>query len=111
MLARFTFIDESLTTLFASSVDQPLCSHMSAPGYFAESISSDVGFWGIRCENYFDFLIGRCGDVSLDEEDSGDEEDSLFKKSLRRIDGMPQETGSRPAKMQWQLMGAHCSDR
>lgn len=86
---------------------------MSAPGYFAESIASDVGFWGIRCENYFDFLIGRCGDINLDEEeDSGDEEDSLFRKSLRRIDGMPQEeTENKPTKLQWQLMGAHCSER
>lgn len=86
---------------------------MSAPGYFAESIASDVGFWGIRCDNYFDFLIGRCGEIDL-EDDDDDEEDSLFRTSWRRIDGVPQEDATgikKPRKLQWQLMGAHCNER
>lgn len=91
---------------------------MSAPGYFAESISSELGFWGIRCENYFDFVIGRCGEINLDDdvdewEDSGD--GSLFRHMWRRIDRLPvddHQMGSvRPERLQWQLMGAHCNER
>lgn len=91
---------------------------MSAPIYFAESISSETGFWGIRCENYFDFLIGRCGEVDLDGEDE-DEEDILFRNYMRRMNGVPQgiqdeaddTTRSKRVKLQWQLMGEHCNLR
>lgn len=27
------------------------CNHNRAPEYYAESISSDIGFWGFRCGN------------------------------------------------------------
>lgn len=33
---------------------------MLAPEYFAESISSDMGFWGWRCESYFQYVFGWC---------------------------------------------------
>lgn len=87
---------------------------MSAPGYFAESISSDLGFWGVRCKNYFDFLVGRCGDLELDDQEEEDtEEESLFKTALKRMDGLPQEDATRiePVRLQWQLMGEHCNKR
>lgn len=100
--------------LFCLSVfaDQPLCSHMSAPNYFAESISSELGFWGVRCENYFDFLIGKCGE-SGEDEDNLDDEDLILFRDLKRIDGLPQnESGAmKPVKILWQLMGEHCNER
>lgn len=99
-------------------IDQPLCSHMSAPNYFAESITSEVGFWGVRCENYFDYLIGKCGQTESmeDEEDEDEEGFSLFRNG-KRINGLPEhredEEGNRrrPTKPQWQLMGEHCNAR
>lgn len=36
------------------------CNHHRAPIYFAESITSDLGFWGWPCRNYFMYLIGQC---------------------------------------------------
>lgn len=36
------------------------CNHHRAPLYFAESITTDKGFWGWPCNNYFMYLIGMC---------------------------------------------------
>lgn len=36
------------------------CNHHRAPYYFAESINSKVGFWGWPCDNYLQYLLGRC---------------------------------------------------
>lgn len=85
---------------------------MTAPGYFAESISSDLGFWGIRCENIFDYLVGKCGEnLEDDDEDVGEEVESLFQRRnhYRRIDGVPE--GNLIKRPQWQLMGEHCNTR
>lgn len=97
--------------------DQPLCSHMTAPSYFAESINSDLGFWGIRCKNYFDYLIGRCGrrdKNAADEED--DDEDSDEVEKDRRLESKGEEDlinvmpRYRSGKFDWQLMGEHCNE-
>ncbi|RZF48245.1 hypothetical protein LSTR_LSTR006212 [Laodelphax striatellus] len=37
-----------------------LCSHMLAPTYFAESISSPKGFWGTSCPSYLQYAWGWC---------------------------------------------------
>lgn len=36
------------------------CNHHRAPLYFAESITSEKGFWGWPCSNFFMYLIGLC---------------------------------------------------
>lgn len=36
------------------------CAHGRAPIYFAESINSIKGFWGIECDNYSEISSGRC---------------------------------------------------
>ncbi|XP_044733591.1 phospholipase A1-like [Chrysoperla carnea] len=36
------------------------CNHHRAPLYFAESINSNLGFWGWPCTNFFMYLIGLC---------------------------------------------------
>ena len=33
---------------------------MLAPIYFAESIISKSGFWGHKCESYFQYVFGWC---------------------------------------------------
>lgn len=43
-----------------SNADQPLCSHMMAPAFFAESISSKSGFWATKCTSYFSYFFGFC---------------------------------------------------
>lgn len=41
-------------------IDENLCSHMLALEYFAESIESDTGFYGLKCESYFQYVFGWC---------------------------------------------------
>ena len=101
---------------------------MSAPAYFAESISSDLGFWGIRCEHYLDFLIGRCGEVDLETEEEEDEEllegvqpinsgqvqeEEDYQFFVKRLNGLPKEEPVKPmpVKREWQLMGEFCNTR
>ncbi|XP_015838834.2 lipase member H-A [Tribolium castaneum] len=36
------------------------CNHHRAPLYFAESITTQMGFWGWPCPSYTEYLIGRC---------------------------------------------------
>lgn len=36
------------------------CDHHRAVMYFAESINSDVGFWGWRCGGFGSYLLGLC---------------------------------------------------
>ncbi|KAJ6646183.1 Lipase member H-A, partial [Pseudolycoriella hygida] len=38
----------------------PLCSHLLATVYFAESINSKIGFSGYRCSGYFNYFLGFC---------------------------------------------------
>lgn len=33
--------------------------------YFAESINSDVGFWGMRCISYVQYVLGWCSIRSI----------------------------------------------
>ncbi|GAB0095683.1 phospholipase A1-like [Sergentomyia squamirostris] len=45
-----------------------VCSHILAPVYFAESITSDKGFWARRCQGYDDIINKSCkgtGEVAL----------------------------------------------
>lgn len=41
-------------------VDPGSCNHARAPEYYAESISSDIGFWGFRCPHWYLYAIGVC---------------------------------------------------
>ncbi|CAD7079414.1 unnamed protein product [Hermetia illucens] len=43
-----------------NSMNTPLCSHMMSTIYFAESVHSKFGFWGIRCPSIFQFIFGQC---------------------------------------------------
>lgn len=43
-----------------SYLDENLCSHMLALEYFAESIESDIGFYGLKCASYFQYVFGWC---------------------------------------------------
>ncbi|XP_049778093.1 inactive pancreatic lipase-related protein 1-like [Schistocerca cancellata] len=36
------------------------CAHARAPEYFAESISSDEGFWGTPCDSWTQYLLNLC---------------------------------------------------
>lgn len=35
---------------------------MLSAAYFAESIISGVGFWGVQCSTYFQYIFGFCSD-------------------------------------------------
>lgn len=35
---------------------------MLSAAYFAESIISGVGFWGVKCPSYFQYIFGFCSD-------------------------------------------------
>lgn len=63
-------IENSFTVVYSShavqnmvifcSTDPPVCSHMLAPIYFAESISSPSAFQGVRCPGYLQYMLGWC---------------------------------------------------
>lgn len=36
------------------------CDHHRSVMYFAESINSEVGFWGWQCGGFFSYLVGLC---------------------------------------------------
>ncbi|KAJ8669677.1 hypothetical protein QAD02_000936 [Eretmocerus hayati] len=36
------------------------CAHHRAAAYFAESINSDIGFWGWPCPGFIAYLLGLC---------------------------------------------------
>lgn len=36
------------------------CNHDRAPIYFAESINSEDGFWGFKCNEWKDWAMGIC---------------------------------------------------
>lgn len=43
-----------------------VCSHLRSFEYFAESITSNVGFYGRKCDNYWQVLWGKCnGDLGV----------------------------------------------
>ncbi|XP_063697709.1 inactive pancreatic lipase-related protein 1-like [Culicoides brevitarsis] len=56
--------------------NRPLCSHMLATEYFAESIWNSDGFWGLQCSGYLQYLIGWCQNTSSDEYEDDDEDPS-----------------------------------
>ncbi|PZC82661.1 hypothetical protein B5X24_HaOG200583 [Helicoverpa armigera] len=37
------------------------CNHARAPQYYAESIITDVGFYGTNCYSWISYMIGLCG--------------------------------------------------
>ncbi|XP_071455105.1 pancreatic triacylglycerol lipase-like [Hetaerina americana] len=45
-----------------SRADRHSCSHSRATEVFAESISSESGFWGTQCSNWMDHVAGLCAD-------------------------------------------------
>lgn len=55
---KLTFLPlfHSLLFLLSSS------GNIKSKDYFAESINSDVGFYGRRCESYLGFVFGWCDD-------------------------------------------------
>ncbi|XP_049834001.1 endothelial lipase-like isoform X2 [Schistocerca gregaria] len=42
--------------------DEPVCSHLMSAVYFAESVESDAGFWGVPCPSYWQHTLGWCPD-------------------------------------------------
>ncbi|KAK7590574.1 hypothetical protein V9T40_002187 [Parthenolecanium corni] len=36
------------------------CNHVRAPAYFAESITSKVGFWGWPCKGFWHYIVKKC---------------------------------------------------
>ncbi|XP_030755422.1 pancreatic triacylglycerol lipase-like isoform X3 [Sitophilus oryzae] len=36
------------------------CNHHRAPLYYAESINTNMGFWGWQCPSFYVYLFGRC---------------------------------------------------
>ncbi|XP_055633634.1 lipase member H-A-like [Toxorhynchites rutilus septentrionalis] len=38
------------------------CNHNRAPEYYAESIASEVGFYGYRCAHWYLYMLGFCTD-------------------------------------------------
>jgi hypothetical protein len=54
---------------FGTLADVPLCSHLLAPVYFAESVTSEAGFWGEPCDSYWQYVMGWCpADSTSDEQ-------------------------------------------
>ncbi|XP_068086400.1 pancreatic lipase-related protein 3-like [Anabrus simplex] len=47
----------------AETENVPLCSHMLAPVYFAESVQTPLGFWGTPCASYLQYTWGGCPDT------------------------------------------------
>lgn len=62
-------------------VDRPLCSHLMATEYFAESIWSSTGFWGSKCLGYLQYMFGWCNDE--EEDDEGDDDDDDDEEEMR----------------------------
>jgi hypothetical protein len=43
------------------------CNHNRAPKYYAESMNTDVGFWGYKCEHWYSYALGMCNSGSSKE--------------------------------------------
>lgn len=43
------------------------CNHARAPQYYAESITSQAGFWGFRCKDWMAWALGMCTPAKSDE--------------------------------------------
>lgn len=43
------------------------CNHLRAPEYYAESINSEIGFWGFECASWFTYALGFCHGSNDDE--------------------------------------------
>lgn len=48
--------------------NKPLCSHLMANEYFAESIWTSSGFFGTICDDYIEFVFGWCEDDTRSED-------------------------------------------
>ncbi|CAG4990084.1 unnamed protein product [Parnassius apollo] len=44
------------------------CEHARAPAYFAESITTQVGFYGTKCYSWIAYILGWCDIVGSDED-------------------------------------------
>ncbi|KAI5642704.1 lipase domain-containing protein [Phthorimaea operculella] len=44
------------------------CDHARAPAYYAESITTEVGFYGTKCYSWITYMIGWCEMLSNDDE-------------------------------------------
>ncbi|XP_047119446.1 pancreatic lipase-related protein 2-like isoform X2 [Schistocerca piceifrons] len=42
--------------------NEPVCSHLMSAVYFAESVESAAGFWGLPCPSYWQHTLGWCPD-------------------------------------------------
>uniref|UniRef100_A0A336LVZ1 CSON006087 protein n=1 Tax=Culicoides sonorensis TaxID=179676 RepID=A0A336LVZ1_CULSO len=71
--------------------NRPLCSHMLATEYFAESIWNSDGFWGLKCSGYLQYLFGWCpnnSEPNSDEDyDDDDNDDKLPKQDIVALMG------------------------
>ena len=56
-LMCFTLFNVLLSVVLADPFG---CDHHRAPAYFAESITSNKGFWGWYCPSFTRFLLGLC---------------------------------------------------
>ncbi len=56
--------EKNLYMLFKTKIifseTKECCSHCLAVDYFAESINTEVGFYGIQCDNLDDYEAGLC---------------------------------------------------
>lgn len=43
------------------------CNHDRAPIYYAESINSDLGFWGFKCKSWKEWALGVCRESNSNE--------------------------------------------
>ena len=46
----------------AEKISPGSCNHDRAPQYYAESISSKVGFWGFRCAHWYLYAASICSE-------------------------------------------------
>ncbi|KAK7792677.1 hypothetical protein R5R35_012521 [Gryllus longicercus] len=58
--ADFYFNGGTVQPACSDHQNVPLCSHLLANIYFAESIESDIGFWGTHCPSYYQYVVGWC---------------------------------------------------
>lgn len=51
---------EAFLQFFTFILGNGSCNHDRAPIYLAESINSDKGFWGFKCNEWKDWALGQC---------------------------------------------------
>lgn len=58
---------------------------MLATEYFAESITSSEGFWGLKCTGLMQYIFGICQNSNEDKDDDDDfdfDDDDMTEKSF-----------------------------